>query len=672
MIQILKVRWSKREALEGAPPLGEWPSIELVGMFEQSNDRSRHGEMIANRVEAITMLVAGKTYREITKITGLHRPEVYRLFKRCLEIAHDGRIWGFRALLPYAHLQPNVRRSEIGPKRQEQQGGMSCALAQILERFPELEGALVESLKRKRRNKPADYRPTKVAMVRMFHDALRRRNVSEGDWPFLPKYKGERTIQRYMDSVLQNSFDDAVGQTGSEEAKAHAATGKGIVQTIPYSEPFDAVEIDAYHIDAFLCVEFETLDLTITEVPVERLWLLAVVERKTTAVLAYSIVYASEVRAEDVAALIRAAIVDVWKPKVLTVPLTYADGSGLPSGVIPEAAHAVWSITMLDGALANLATKIHDVVRKKAAFLINWGAPGHFEHRPNVEMTFRKISRDVFHRLPSTTGSGPKKGRAPDAEEAAERFKIRADEAEQLVDIYFAEHNATPGERNYFNSPLEMLRQYLCGDAPRCMPRTLPPHIGGGFRLTFRELSVTVRGSVRSGRRPYVQFEHVRYTSPLLSDSPWLLGKKLVIWVDDNDLRQVRAFLSGGQEYGILVAQAKWGVTKHNLTTRKAIFRLVYKRILMLSQTGDPIQCYLDYLASKSEKKGKRKGPAPKEATEQARVANDAGVKPRLGKAEGERQRSLHIETISKVPAESVMCPLPEGFFTIKNRRSDR
>lgn len=672
MNPLYKKRWSKHEALENAPPLEEWPSVDLIVVSDQGNGPSRRGEMINNRINAIKMLVAGKTYREIRKVTGQHRPAVQRLFKRCLELAEDGQIWGYRALLPYVHLRANVRRSEVGQKRPEQHGGMSCALAGILERFPELEDALIDSLKRDRRNKPADYRPTGVSMVRLFHNALRHRNVSEDNWPFQPKYKGNRTIQRYMDSLLQMSFDDAVRQNGGEEAKAHAATGKGFLPTIPCVDPFDIVEIDAYHIDAFFSVAFETPDLSTTEVTLKRLWLLAVVERKTTAVLAYSIVYASEVRAEDVAALIRKAIVDVWQPKVLTVPLTYPTGGGLPSGVIPEAVHAVWSITMLDGALANLAAKIHDVVRKEAGFVINWGPPGHFEHRPNVERTFEKIARNVFHRLPSTTGSSPKKGRAPDAEEAAKRFKIRADEAEQLVDVYFAEHNAVPGERNYFNSPLEMMRQYLCGDSPKCMVRTLPPDIGGKPRLAFRAELLPVRGSVKSGRRPYIQFMHIRYTNGLLSDSPWLLGKQLVVYIDDDDLRQVRAFLPGGQEYGILVAQAKWGITKHNLTTRKAIFRLVHKRILVLSETMDPVQCYMDYLAGKVQKKGNRKGPAPKEATEQVRVSNDAGVKPRLRNPDEARQRSFHIEPVTKAPTVSVMRPLPEGFFTMKNRRKDR
>lgn len=637
------------------------------------DETGARAQMLSSRVKAIKMFAEGKTYREIRTVTGQDGAMVRNLFRRCLELADDGRIQGYRALLPYVHTRPNVRRSEVSEKRQEQQGGMSCALSAILTRLPDLEDKLVKRLRKDRRNEPDHYRPTGAHLVRIFHETLRRENVTDAEWPFRTKHQGRQTIEPYMRSLFRQTFSRAVAYEGGDEAKAHAATGKGVLPIIPCSEPYDAVEIDAYKIDAFFSIAFETPEGTTTEVTLRRLWLLAAVDRMTTAVLAYSVVYASEVRATDVAALIRKAIVEVWQPKTLMAPaLAYPPGSGLPSGVIPEAAHAVWSITMLDGALANLASKIHDTVRKSIGFIVNWGPPGHFEHRPNVERTFGKIARNVFQRLPSTSGTGRGHGRAPDAEAAAARFKIRADEAEQLIDIHFAEHNALPGERNYYNSPLEAMRQFLCGEAPRCMVRTLPPNVVGMPRLALRAELVTVRGSISSGRRPYIQLEHVRYTNPLLADSAWLLGKQIVVYIDDEDMRQVHAFLANGQEYGVLVAHRKWGVTKHNLTTRKAIFSLIYKRILQLNQTEDPVLAYLDWLASKVKPNSKRQVVAPKEATEAARVALDAGVKPRMQDDRAKRQPTLRVEPIVEFPNRTVMSPLPDDFFTSKKRLNNK
>lgn len=657
---------SRGELLAMAPPFEMWPSLDIV------HGESEHAEAISNRVAAIKMLAAGKTYREIALLTGLHRSTVRSLMKKCLEVAEDGRIQGYRALVPYVHLRPNVRQSSIDAKRPEQRGSMSGALGAVLARFPDLGESLAEKLKRDKRGKPMGYRPTSMALVRFFHSALRNRNVGPNEWPFNTKYRGRRSIASYMRSLLYESFDDIVEHEGSSDARALAATGKGYVPTIPCAEPFDVVEIDAYHVDAFLSVLFEAPDGTTTEVTLQRLWLLAVVDRLTTAVLAYNIVYSSEVTAEDVVAVIRGAIANIWKPKILTVPIKYLPGSGLPSGLIPEAANAVWTMTMLDGALANLATKIHDVVRRSTGFMINWGPPAHFEHRPNVEKTFNKIASNVFKRLPSTTGKDPKHGRAQDAVEAANTCSVRADEVEQLVDVYWGEHNATPGERNYFRSPLETMRQFLCGDHPRCMTRRMPPDVMGKPRLAYRRVIKFVRGSVNSGRRPYIQLENVRYTNPLLANSAWLIGKEIVIYIDDNDLRQVWAYLSTGEEYGVLVAESKWGVTKHSLTTRKAIFSLAYKRVLVLSQTSDPIIDYLNYLADKATRKCKRPGPAPKAATEAVRVANDAGVLPRLREVDASHSSSIDIEPVSAPLKLSVLKPLSEDFFTVKNETNRR
>ncbi|QRR08529.1 hypothetical protein FPJ27_15775 [Burkholderia sp. MS455] len=658
---------SRGELLAAAPPLEMWPSLDAV------HGENKDAEEIDKRVVAIKMLTAGKTYRQIRLLTGLHRSTVRRLMTKCLEVAEDGRIQGYRALVPYVHLRPNVRQTSIGAKRPEQHGGMSGALGAILARFPDLSGSLSEKIKRDKSGKPTGYHPTGMALVRFFHSALRNRKVGPNEWPFNTKYGGRRSIARYMRSLLYGSFDDIVEHKGNSDAKALAATGKGYSLTIPCEEPFDIVEIDAYHVDAFLSVLFETPDGTTTEVTLQRLWLLAVVDRLTTAILAYSVVFSSEVTADDVVAVMRRAIVNIWKPKKLTIPVEYLPGSGLPSGVIPDAANAVWTLTMLDGALANLATKIHDVVRRSAGFMINWGPPGHFEHRPNVEKTFSKIASNVFKRLPSTTGKDPKHGRAKDAIESATKYSVRADEVEQLVDVHWAEHNATPGERNYFRSPLETMQQFLCGDNPKCMLRRVPTDVMGRPRLAYRRVVKTVRGSVTSGRRPYIQLENVRYTNPLLANSAWLIGKEIIIYVDDDDLRQVWAYLATGEEYGVLVADGKWGMTKHSLTTRKAIFSLVYRRVIVLSQTCDPVADYLNYLAGKAVRKGKHAGPAPKAATEAVRVANDAGMVPRFGQeVDAAHASSIDIEPVSAPLKLSVLKPLPEDFFTVKNETRRR
>ncbi|MFM0008502.1 hypothetical protein PQR57_47425 [Paraburkholderia dipogonis] len=628
-------------------------------------------EDILNRVMAIRLLMAGKTYREVTQATGICRSTVTELLKKCLSIADDGQIQGFRALTPYIHLSRNVRRSPLLPKRAQQKGGMSCVLQHVLASYPDLEGDLLRTLDERRGDRsPQNFKIRGMTLVRLFYAKLKRLGVGKNEWPFTPDYRGERTIEKYMKGLLRGrSFTQAVRNAGGHEALAHLPTGTGHMPVIPYAEPFDAVEIDAYHIDAFLTVLFGTPEGTDIEIILDRLWLLAIVERMSTAVLAHKVVYSSEVSASDVASLIRDAICKVWQPKALkNRGFEYLPTGGLPSGVIPEARHAVWNVTLLDGALANLAKRIHDDVRKSTGFVVMWGAPGHFEHRPNVERTFRRIAQNVFHQFPSTTGSNPRSGRAKDPEAAAKKHRIHVEETEELVDVFFAEHNGTPGERNSFNSPLETLRYFICGENPKTMLRTLPHADNEKPRLALRTKRVPVRGSVRSGRRPYIQFENVHYTNPLLSDSHWLLGKEITIHIDDDDLRQVNAFLPSGAELGILVAAGKWGITKHDIKTRKAIFRLAYKRILVLSETIDPILAFIDLLANR----GGGKTIGKKDATNAFRAAKEAGVQPLIGRSESnisdaESEESLD-EQIDDGDPLSLLPPIPKDLFKVKNR----
>lgn len=237
MNSIPRDQQSKRELIASIPSLDTWPSIDgLLGAGQYS-------EAIANRIKAIEMLVAGRTYREIFRVTGQYRSTILGLVRKCLEIADDGRIHGYRAVVPYAHLQPNARRRPIALKRQEQRGGMSCALNATLERFPDLEEMLITKLKRERNGVPVGHRPTGMALVRLFHTALRSRKVTPNEWPFNSKYQGRRSIEKYMRSLLRDSFSDAIKQDGNSDAKALAATGKGFVPIIPCAEPFDVVLI---------------------------------------------------------------------------------------------------------------------------------------------------------------------------------------------------------------------------------------------------------------------------------------------------------------------------------------------------------------------------------------------------------------------------------------------
>ncbi|WP_240452434.1 hypothetical protein [Virgibacillus sp. YIM 98842] len=122
--------------------------------------------------------------------------------------------------------------------------------------------------------------------------------------------------------------------------------------------------------------------------------------------------------------------------------------------------------------------------------------------------------------------------------------------------------------------------------------------------MAFFSLKVTrrVNGSEKEGRRPFINYEGVRYTNEVLNHSPHLINKTLNLLVNTDDLRVIKAFLADGSELGNLIATGKWGVTPHDLRTRKAINKLKNNRLIHFTQYDDPIRVYQDHLEKEAQK----------------------------------------------------------------------
>ena len=617
--------WSRRQAIASAPPLKQWPYAITDGLDVKQRER------YDDQVDAMERYFAGEPVAAISRVTGVSRTRLADLAKKCLLIASDGKILGFRALLPYLRTKCYERTAHEKRKFPEAKGGHAGMLGRLLARFPDIEDVLVRHIRQEaKRLQTPEYKLRARDLHRIFINLVVEKEIARTEWPFTAKFQGKRSIERYMRAILDGNFAKTVNTREGGDARAHLNVGTGHDAFLLYDEPYAAIEIDAYDIESHLTAVFSTPEGTETEILLERVWLIAAVDRFSSAVLAYSVVYRSQVNADDVLNVIRQAATGQWAPIHLTIPgIKYPEGGGLPNGVIPGAHGAMWSCMMFDGALAHLSKGVHDRARKLLGCSINWGPVARFERRPNVERTFNQIAVDLFKRLPSTTGSGPKKGRADDAQGKAIRYRIRANDVEQLLDVTLAQHNVTPGEGNSFMSPLDVLRYFL-EDPDQCfLVRRLPAQSNKQARIFASREVVKVCGGVDTGRRPYVQLDRVHYTSPVLANAGHLVGQTLTLEIDNEDMRQVTAFLPNGAELGVLKANGKWGRTKHSRRTRKAINSLLYKRVITVNEFDDPVQVYMRHIATSTKNK-KNKSISPRQATQLTQLAKETGQRPRL------------------------------------------
>ena len=118
-----------------------------------------------------------------------------------------------------------------------------------------------------------------------------------------------------------------------------------------------------------------------------------------------------------------------------------------------------------------------------------------------------------------------------------------------------------------------------------------------------------VGGTKKNRRRPHINFEGVRYTSDALERKPELIGKKVRIYFNIQDIRQLHAFFEDGSELGILIASRSWRRTAHSLRLRKEILRLTRLGKLNFRDGDDAIEAWAVF-KRRSAAKDKRSATA--------------------------------------------------------------
>jgi len=661
-----KQRWSRKEVINGKPPISLWPKV----LDTQIDECFR--ESFQNQCKAVEMYLDQYSLKDIEKATGVKCKSVQLLTQKCLDIANDGNVYGYRALIPYIRKKEYERTAEVKEKFQEAQGGQSGLFRNVLQKYPKIKQGM-DQLINKINSAKYNVHEKKIRprdLHAFFLASLKKVGVQENEWPFNTKHLGLRTIEKYMVDLLNENYSKSVKNLDESDAAAHMAVGTGHEKFLTFEEPYDAVQLDAYSINAFFSAEFETVEGTTVHVQLDRLWLIALIEQISSAILSYSIVYRSEVGADDVLGVIRKAL-NPASPIPLTIHgLKYPENMGFPHEVFPQCKGALWSAMLLDGALVHLSNAVRERARNELGFIINWGPVGHFERRPNIERYFKKISDDVFMRYPSTTGSNPGNGRAKNAEENAVIYRLLADEAEQLIAVYTAQHNGTPNEGTSYNSPLQVLNYYINDKSNHFLLRHLPAKLGSNSIIIPLRKECIIRGGRRSGRRPYVEIDGARYTNSVLAQCSALVGQKLIVEINEEDMRFVNAYLNNGAELGFLKAGSRWGLTKHSRKTRKIINSLITKKILVLSKFDDPIQIYMNYLSTQNKSKSKKQKPIlPSNATEATRVSKESGLP------------KIMLPDFSKLPSASTLAkyddtkpslmnkPMPDIAKVLKDKR---
>ena len=575
-----------------------WPSVDEGALSDEDLAQFRRHK------RAILLYLAGASYATLYEETGFKARYInHTIRNRCMFPHPDGRVHGWRALIPRLHITKYTRRKSV---KADQNGfGTAGALGNLLLQEPDFATRLDKLiLKTCADTKLGQLRQPRHTLWAWFLKELRSLGYEvRNEWPFTVKNMGYTALVRYSQRVLNANPVKAARIVGGPQLAKKMISGDGINR--PVQNPFERVEMDAHKLDGRFVVMISQHDGGWSPRTIHRLWVIVLLEVVSRAVIGYHLSLRIEVNKDDVIAAIKSAL-NRWTRKELTFgDQAYSDDAALPSGHDARYVGLCWNETSVDGALAETCKTVKEKLRDVVGSTLMDPSVGFAQRRskddrPFIESFFKTLSARGLHRMSNTTGAKTQDIGGRDPGKIAVISEFQWEYAAELLDALIANYNATPHSSLGYRSPLQMLDFYASMN--KLPARRADPNSVQGL-LSVRKLC-TVRGGYQVGRRPYVNFLGATYSNEELSQRHELVGKK--IWVVnhlEDDARVALATTKEGYRLGVLRAHPPWHRTPHSLTTRSAINSMVRNRRFELANGADAVTVFMDFVESKAKGK---------------------------------------------------------------------
>ena len=593
----------KRSALpELLVDLTQWPTADPSALNEHRRIRFRQGQ------EAVSLFVERPdiSLAEIERRTTVRTAQLYRLLNRCLATHEDGRINGFRGLLPYKHLKGYERRAVVEASKPRGRGGAAGALGHLLGRLPSLRRWLErEAAARDQPLRSGEVREVRKTMRRLhkqFLERCREAGVRADEWPFNRDEQGYRSIQTFV-SAHKRSMTRERGDRGESmrcgDIKPMVSTA-GEEKPPPALLPFDAVQFDGHKLDLRITLRFIDPFGLESVFELVRLFVLVCLDVATRAALGYHIAVSPEYDSDDVAKALQACFGQHAAPTMTIPNMRVRDGGGFPSQYFEQALYPGWRWFQYDNAKANLASATLERLSEITGCYVHAGRLGVPDDRAFIERFFAVLARFGLHQVPGTTGASVedivrKLGDLGDDL----HLLMTLDELVQVVEVLLGDYNGESHGGLGGRSPLEAMAYWL--GKPGVQIRRLPSAKRRELMFLQEARIVCVRGT----RTLHVNFGGERYTSDVLRDKVDLRGQRIRVYFNIQDIRQLHAYAMDGAELGVLVPPRPWNRTAHSLRQRQEIKRLVRLGKLRYRPDDDAIAAYAAYkrgMASKNKK----------------------------------------------------------------------
>ncbi|SCK09599.1 hypothetical protein VAR608DRAFT_0358 [Variovorax sp. HW608] len=563
------------------------------------------------------------TLQSAAEIAGCSPSRVRQLVERCTKIANDGLPYGWIALVAGVRLSEYTRATPLPEGHHAGRKGSAGSFSAFLKKHPDIHEAIDAYIARGAAVKGRSKLPLVFRVFRYFRRLCEQR-IPADQYPNNSESRGRRSIERYV-NAYKLRHPELIGPWHGEDAADVANLGTGQHSFNLANVPYSVVGIDAHELH---CVGTVVVDGPggPRAIPIERIWIYAVIDEGARAVLGYSVAVASEVSSGDLLRAVRRCT-EKWVPRDIKIGgYSYSPGAGLPYGTIPGLGPCRPACVKLDNALAHYAKIIQSDMRRSLGCAVTWGAVGKWWRNAVTERMFRTLEERGFQRLPSSTGSNTQDPHRGKFVEEATKGPIEFSELVDMVDVLFAELNAQNHSGLGGISPLKVLSNHARSPY-HVIQRPPPPPSAFTPKLGVVVERVCIRGSYPNGRRPYFELDEQKYTSPELADEFRLIKKYAYAHVDQDDMRQIELYTEQGQSLGTAVPQSPyWRTTPHSRDLRKQINRCVRRGEIENASGVDLIDEYMAFCARKAYSGNDPKNPKiSRAATAAAAAANETG-----------------------------------------------
>ncbi|MDB0543486.1 DDE-type integrase/transposase/recombinase [Ralstonia solanacearum] len=615
-----------------------WPGVDPAAL-----DAGRLS-IYRQREGAIQAYLRGAPLGDLKQDFGINRGTLMRLLERCLASHPDGRIQGFRGLIPHARTK-GYRR--IAPAvRRTQRGGLTGALGQLFEQLPQLAQILEReigagTLGIAQSGRLYGLRNVQSKLV----VACREAGLGAQAYPFSQDEMGYRSLARWVKRRLETRAP----------VRRHDSRERAWDATI---RPFSEVELDGHKLDLRLRVRFTEPSGVSVDLETERLFVVTLIDVCTRIVLGWQVVPASEYNHHDVLAVLQDALRPRRKrDQLLITGLAYRPAAGFATEVCPEVSYACWDVLKVDNAAAHLSEETFLPACQFIGCRLEAGPVAQPTTRPFIERFFLTLTDRLSRQVVGTTGRHPQDPAGQRGRRVPVEQLITLPELEELLDVTIANYHATPHDGLNGRTPLEALQLAIAHQ--QTAVRTLPQVRRARLHQLQSVHLCTVRGNVARGVAPYISFYGARYSNEVLQRTSGLGGEKIRVYPNPADMREAWAYLSNGAELGRLAVLEGWRYSRHTLRLRKHILRLRRLGKLKFAGEQDPVHVFSD-AQRRLRKRSRKQGTAVLQLSQQAPASGSEAALEATPQASAVPARRRQ--------ADAVVVPVDLGDLQVQNR----